>query len=69
MTIGELKTKLEREPFRAFVIELASGRQIVIGAESEVFLPKKRPESIIVFTDDGLQHEFEEVAILSLIES
>lgn len=66
--IKVLKTKLEREPFRPFIIELASGRRITIGQESEVFLPKKRPEVVIAFTDDGLQHEFEDSAILSFIE-
>jgi len=66
--IKELKTKLAREPFRPFVIELASGRQIMIGQDSEIFMPKKRPERVIVFTDDGLQHEFEDSAIISLIE-
>jgi hypothetical protein len=66
--VKELKTKLAREPFRSFMIELASGRQITIGQDSEVFLPRKHPERVIVFTDDGLQHEFDDSAIISLIE-
>jgi len=67
--ISELKAKLEREPFRPFVIELQSGRQILIGRESELFFPRRRPELIIAFSDDGLQHEFELSAIVSLIEA
>ena len=59
----ELKAKLGREPFRPFVIELVSGRQILIGKDSEVLFPWKRPELVIAFTDDGLQYEFEVSAI------
>ena len=65
----ELKAKIEREPFRAFVIELVSGRQIIIGKDSELLSPRKRPELVIAFTDDGLQHEFEASAIASLLEA
>jgi hypothetical protein len=59
---------MEREPFRPFIVELLSGRQIVIGKDSEVLFPRRRPELIIAFTEDGLQHEFEVSVIASLIE-
>lgn len=65
----ELKAKLNREPFRAFVIELLSGRQVTIGENSEVLLPRRRPELVIAFTEDGLQHEFEVSVIASLVEA
>ena len=68
MTINDLKSKLAREPFRAFIIELASGRQITIGADSELLFPQKRPGLVIAFTADGLMHEFEENVVNSLIE-
>jgi len=67
--IAQLKAKLNREPFRPFVVELISGRQILIGANSEVLFSRKRPELVIAFTEDGLQHEFELGAIASLIEA
>jgi hypothetical protein len=67
-TLTELKTKLEREPFRPFVVELVSGRQVLISEAGDVFLPRRRPERVIAFTIDGLQHEFETSAIASLIE-
>jgi hypothetical protein len=67
--ITELKAKLAREPFRTFVIELASGRQIKIDQDSELFFPRLRPERVIAFTEDGLQHEFDDSAIISLVES
>ena len=69
MTTNDLKSKLAREPFRPFQIELVSGRQITISADSELFFPQKRPELVIAFTTDGLQHEFETSAIASLIET
>jgi hypothetical protein len=64
----ELKAKIAREPFRPFVIELISG-QIVIGSDSEILFSRKRPELVIAFTDDGLQHEFEISRIAVLIEA
>jgi hypothetical protein len=69
MTNEQLKAKMDREPFRPFIIELTSGRQIRIGQESEVLFPRRRPELIIAFSDDGLQHEFELSAIVSLVEA
>jgi hypothetical protein len=68
MTINDLKSKLAREPFRPFVIELARGRQIDINSETELLFPKKRPGLVIAFTADGLMHEFEETVLASLIE-
>jgi hypothetical protein len=68
-SLVELKANLAREPFRPFMIELASGRQILIEKETEILFPRRRPELVIAFTDDGLQHEFEGSAILSLIEN
>jgi hypothetical protein len=68
MTIKELKTKLTREPLRPFAIKLASGRQIIINSETELFFPRRHPERVIAFTEDGLQHEFDDSAILSFIE-
>jgi len=66
--ITQLKAKLDREPFRPFIVELVSGREIAISENSEVLLPRRRPELVIAFTDDGVQHEFEISAIASLIE-
>jgi hypothetical protein len=63
MNQTDLKSKLQREPFRPFVIELGSGRQITINQDSEVLFPRKRPELVIVFTSEGLMHEFELGAI------
>lgn len=64
----DIKNRLEREPFRPFIIELASGAQIAIGKDSELFFPRRRPELIIAFTDDGFEHHFEISVINRLIE-
>lgn len=69
MDATTLKAKLARQPFRSFVIELTSGGQIVIGKESELFFPRSRPELVIAFSDDGLQHEFEFAQISRLVEA
>ena len=65
---AEIKTKLAREPFRSFVVELVSGRQIVVTKDSEVFMPRKRSQLVYVFTEDGLVHEFEIEFVISIIE-
>ena len=69
MTINDLKSKLAREPFRPFVIELVSGRRVPISEAEAVLLYWRRPELVIAFSDEGLQHEFETSAITSLIEA
>ena len=69
MTINDLKSKLAREPFRPFVIELISGRRVPISEAGAVLLYWRRPELVIAFSDEGLQYEFETSAIASLIEA
>jgi hypothetical protein len=64
-----LKAKMRREPFRAFIVEFVSGTTILIDADTELLFPRKRPELVIAFTGNGLQHEFEEVAVARLIEA
>jgi hypothetical protein len=63
-----LETKMRREPFRPFSVELVSGTEISIKADSEILFPRNRPELVIVFSGNGLQHEFEETAIARLID-
>jgi hypothetical protein len=63
-----LKAKMRREPFRAFLVEFVSGSTILIDAETEILFPRKRPELVIAFTGNGLQHVFEEAAVARLIE-
>jgi hypothetical protein len=64
-----LKSKMRREPFRPFIVELRSGIQILIDADSEILFPHKCPELVIALTADGTEHEFEISAIAQLIEA
>lgn len=68
-TLQTFRAKLERQPFRPFVVEFSSGSTLVIVEQAEVLLPKTRPELVIVFSADGIQHEFEIGAILRLSEA
>jgi hypothetical protein len=67
--IDLLKSKMHREPLRAFLIELISGAQIFIDGDTEILFSRKRPELIIAFTGNGLMHEFESGAIARLVEA
>lgn len=69
MTIDDLQSRLRREPFRRFVIELASGGAVPIGRDSELLFPRRRPELVIAFTDDGLQHQFEIGSVVRVAEA
>ena len=63
-----LREKMDRQPFRSFVIEFASGSQILVYADSEMLFPRRRPELAIAFTNSGTMHEFEASAIVRLVE-
>jgi hypothetical protein len=69
MHLDLLKSKMRREPFRPFIIEFQSGSSLLIDQETEILFPRKRPELVIVFTEGGLQHEFEQSAINRVIEA
>ena len=68
MTRQDIQNRLSREPFRPFIIELASGRHITVRGDYEVLFPRKRPETVFLFTEDGLMHEFDTNAVLSIVE-
>jgi hypothetical protein len=56
MKLSELKAKLQREPFRPFVIDLQSGRQVRVESEAHIKLPPDGFDVVIVFGTDGLVH-------------
>jgi hypothetical protein len=51
MTINDLKSKLAREPFRPFIINLSSGRRVPFSEASAVLL--MAAELVIAFSDEG----------------
>ena len=67
--LDALKSKMRREPFRPFTIEFVSGATLRIDSETEMLFPKKRPELVIAFTEGGLQHTFEAIAINRLLDT
>jgi hypothetical protein len=69
MTIPDIQTKLHRLPFRPFIIELENGAQILVTEDAQLFFARLRPELVIAFTGDGLQHEFEIDCVTRLLEA
>ena len=69
MKITEIKTLVERQPFRPFVIETTGGKQILISQQRNILLPEAKPELVIAFTDDGQMHLVEDEAIASVASS
>jgi hypothetical protein len=59
---------LNRQPFRFFRIELASGRMINVTKDAEVFSPRAHPSWIYVFGEDGSVDYFELEQITALVE-
>jgi hypothetical protein len=62
-----IQSRLSREPFRPFIIELASDRQIAVSGDYEVLFPRKHPDRVYVFTEDGHTHEFDVEAVRLLV--
>ena len=68
MKIDELKNLATREPFRPFTVNLLNGDGILIDSPAALLFPKRRPELVIAFSEDGKMHIFEDVGITSLTE-
>ena len=65
----DLRSKLERRPFRAFMIQLDNGTRILIERADDVLLPRRRPELVFAFTADGAVYEFELGVVTALVEA
>ena len=68
MKTDELKQFADRQPFRAFTINLLNGDSILVDADTTLLFPKPRPELVIVFTPDKAMHLFEDVGIASITQ-
>jgi hypothetical protein len=66
MSIEEIKAAVARKPFRSFTLNTVDGRSMVITEESEVLLPSKKPNLVIVFEADGAMHLLEAEALASI---
>jgi hypothetical protein len=68
MNIEQIKELAQRDPFRPFAILLDNGVEIPINSETEMLFPRKRPESVYVFADNGKGWIFEARAVSALNE-
>ena len=53
MKLSDIQERVTQRPFRAFALETTGGTWIDIQKESDVFLPERRPDIVIVFDASG----------------
>jgi hypothetical protein len=53
MKLADISERAEQRPFRSFVIETTGGGLIEIEKESDILLPPRRPDLVIVFNSSG----------------
>ena len=69
MKITEIKSMLERVPFRPFTVLLENGHNINVTRESELLFPHNRPGLMIIFNVGGNMTIFEDRSVTALEES
>lgn len=62
----QLKAMAERQPFRAFSINLKGGEQITITHPEALYFPPIASDLLIAFTEDQRMHLFEHTVISSI---
>jgi hypothetical protein len=68
MSSDQILEYITRKPFRPFTINLLDGEQIRIDNVHALMNSPRRPELLIVFTEDGKMHLFETSVICSIYE-
>ena len=68
MKAADIIAQTARKPFRSFAINLVDGDSVVIDRNDIILHSNRRPELLIVFTEDGRMRLFEESAIASIIQ-
>jgi hypothetical protein len=53
MKLSDISERAEQRPFRPFTIETAGGGLIEVEKESDILLPPRRPDLVIVFNPSG----------------
>jgi hypothetical protein len=53
MKLADIAERAEQRPFRPFAIETVGGGLIEIEKESDILLPPRRPDLVIVFNPTG----------------
>jgi len=53
MKLSDIQERVTQRPFGAFALETTGGTWIDVQKESDVFLPERRPDIVIVFDASG----------------
>jgi hypothetical protein len=53
MKLADISERAHQRPFRSFAIETTGGSLIEIEKESDILLPPRRPDLVIVFNPSG----------------
>jgi hypothetical protein len=53
MKLSDIQERAEQKPFRPFAIETTGGSVIEVEEQSDIFLPARRPDIVIVFAPTG----------------
>jgi len=53
MKLSDISERAEQEPFRPFALETTGGSWIEVETPSDIFLPARRPDILIVFAPTG----------------
>ena len=66
MTADQLREIIERKPFRPVEVVTVGGDHYQVVEEKDVhFNPRRRPDRVVVFTEDGLFHTLDADQITS----
>lgn len=53
MKLADIVERAEQEPFRPFALETSGGWWIDVEKQSDIFLPERRPDIVIIFAPTG----------------
>ena len=53
MKHADIEERAEQKPFRPFAIETTGGSWIEVVKASDIFLPERRPDIVLVFNSSG----------------
>jgi hypothetical protein len=66
MKLSDIEERAEQKPFRPFALETTGGSWIDVEKQSDIFLPARRPDLVIVVNPTGRLHilDLEQIAAL-----
>jgi hypothetical protein len=53
MKLADISERAEQRPFRPFAVETTGGSWIEVAKESDIFLPARRPDVVVIFDVSG----------------